>query len=135
MPSWILFNKYECYPNLLKMHKKYRKMRAVVIRYSVKTSVDAGNKMDKACNDLDAYVRTEYSKAVYDIFNPIKPNLLNRRRGGEFLWDEVFDKPFEELTYEQKDYLVGLIEHDFVYELPPEYYETPPKYSPPPKNT
>ena len=121
MPSWILF-KYELYPHLEKMHKKYRKMRLAIVRYSKRNSESAGKKLDQTTVDLEDYARSEYSKAVYDIFAPLKPMLHDSDHNKYATWDEVFDKPFAELNELQKRYLVGLIEHDFTFELPKEYY-------------
>ncbi len=122
MPSWILF-RYDLYPQLEKMHKKYRRMRLALVKCSMSNSESVWEKGNRTYGELNRYAWTEYAEAVYEIFEPLKPRLHNRRRGGDFAWEEVFDKPFAELTDEKRGYLVGLIEHDFVYELPPEYYE------------
>jgi hypothetical protein len=59
---------------------------------------------------------------IYDIFNPLCPILKNADQEVFIEWNKVFDKPFEQMTDKQKRYLVGLVEGDYIYELPLEYY-------------
>lgn len=115
--------KFKKYPELFEMYKVYRKLRLNVTKWSMKESEKAGVKMDQAILDQDTYSRTIFAKAIYDIFNPLKPKLYDTYDKCRVKWDEHFGKKaFEELTDTEKRDLVGLIAKDFNYELPKKYY-------------
>ena len=69
------------------------------------------------------YSRTILAKAIFETLSQEKPlihKLRNKEEGLE--WDEHFNRPFEEMDDKMRDDLVGLLDGDFVYELPEEYY-------------
>ena len=114
---------FKKYPELLELYKVYRNIRLKATGYSMKNSESASKKMMKANAEGDDYGYNIFAKAIYDVFAPIKPKLHKRRgESAYFQWDEVFDKPFEELDINHRKCLVGLIEGKFVYELPLSYY-------------
>ena len=59
---------------------------------------------------------------LFGIFNPLVPTLHNADKDEYVDWNKLFDKTFEELSAKQKKYLVGLIEGDYIYVLPNDYY-------------
>lgn len=115
--------KFEKYPELLEMYEVYRKLELKATGYSMGNSARAGELLEKANQKSSEYGYNILAKAIYDTFASIKPKLHKRRgESAYFQWDEVFDKPFEELDINQRKCLVGLIEGKFVYELPLKYY-------------
>ncbi|MDE5765912.1 MAG: hypothetical protein K2I17_01940 [Clostridia bacterium] len=85
--------------------------------------LDVGDKFDKAVKNQELGART-FAEKVYNIFNPIKPLLYERRK--EFVestWNAVFqNKSFAELDNHQIDFLVGLIDCGYIYVLKKKYY-------------
>lgn len=111
------------YPDLLEMYEVYRKLKLKATGYSMHDSESANRKRIKTNEKNSDYAYTIFAKAIYDTFAPLKPMLHQRRRESLYLrWDEVFNKPFEELDINQRKCLVGLLDGDFVYELPLSYY-------------
>lgn len=113
---------FKNHPELLKLYEKYRKMRMRVVKYSTKNSASAGNKLVNAISQHQEYGRTVLARAVYELFDPIKPLLHNADNDSYVDWDKHFGKKFEELDDDLKDDLVGLIDGDFIYELPLKFY-------------
>ena len=109
---------FKKYPQLKKGYKKYAELDGRASRLSRKDSADYA----KASEALNEYAYGEFALAIYEVFNPVKPLLHNRRKGGYFPWEEIFTQPFADLTLSQKKYLVGLLEGNFVYVLPEEFY-------------
>ena len=69
------------------------------------------------------YSRTILAKAIFETLSQEKPLIHKLRNKEESLeWDEHFNRPFEEMDDKMRDDLVGLLDGDFVYELPEEYY-------------
>lgn len=117
MGKYAEFN-FKNYPKLKQGYKKYNSLYNKMYKLSEKDAPGT----DKAIELLEEYAYGEFALMIYEAFAPVKPMLHNRRQGGDFKWDEVFDKPFAELETTQKKYLVGLIRANFVYVLPDEYY-------------
>mgnify|MGYP001062285336 CR=1 FL=1 len=113
---------YTKYPDLLEKYQAYRKLELKATGYSMKDSKRAGEQLTKANQKSSEYAYSILAKAIYEIFAPIKPVLHKRHTESEYIsWDEVFDKPFDDLDIKQRKYLVGLLDN-FVYELPLSYY-------------
>lgn len=104
-----------------KLKQGYKKYDALVTK-SYKLSRKDADSYEKVSEELREYAYGEFAHMIYDELAPLKPLLKNRRQGGEFSWDEVFGKSFSELDVNQRKCLVGLIEGDFVYILPSEFY-------------
>ena len=107
---------FEKFPQLLESYNKYREL----ISYASKNLEN--KKYEEASKKRDEYGDNIFAKEVWDVFNPIAPELWNADKEKSAKWNEVFDKPFEELSVLQRRFLVGLIRKDYVYELPKEYY-------------
>ena len=114
--------KFELYSSLLPIYKEYMQLRLKATALSRKDSERAGKKYLEAAEKRDAFARDVVAKAVYDIFSPLHPSLLNADKEMTVTWETVFDGEFDQMSNKQKYYLVGLIEGDYVYELPSEYY-------------
>ena len=113
---------FKKYPELLELYEVYRKLELKATGYSMKESKRAGEQLTKANQRSSEYAYSILAKAIYEIFAPIKPVLHKRHTESEYIsWDEVFDKPFDDLDIKQRKYLVGLLDN-FVYELPLSYY-------------
>lgn len=113
---------FQQYPQLLTMYEEYRKIRMRVVKYSMKNSANAGNKLVDSISQHREYGRTVLAKAIYEVFDSIKPLLHNTDENSYVEWDKHFGKNFEELDNDLKDDLVGLLDGDFIYELPSSYY-------------
>ena len=107
-------------PDLLEVYKAYRSLKLEAVALSRKNSSNA--KYENACAKRDNYAQNVLAKLAWDIFNPLAPTLHNADKDEYVDWNKLFDKTFEELSTEQKKYLVGLIEGDYIYELPNKYY-------------
>lgn len=114
---------FDKFPELLKVYEKYRILELDATKYCLKNTASYQKKYEKASKVRDTYANTVLAKAIYNCFNEIKPT-LRKRRGEEafYKWEEIFDKPFENLNENQLKCLVGLIYRKFVYELPQQYY-------------
>lgn len=108
--------KFENYPGLL---EKYETFKAWYFK-KYETFENEEDK-NKAVEELNKSFEA-IAEAVYNIFNEIKPTLTLKKKGEEFKWEEVIDKPFNELTPTQKLILVRLLDKLYKYVLPKEYY-------------
>ena len=114
---------FEKYPELLEKYEVYMQMRMKVVKSSMGNSKAAGKKLDDAIKERRQYSRTILAKAIFETLSEEKPPIHKLRNKEEcFEWDERFNKPFEEMDDKMRDDLVGLLDGDFVYELPEEYY-------------
>ncbi len=112
--------KFDKVPELLEIYKEYRELQLKATSLSRK---DVKNdKYEKAAEVRDTYGQNVVAKEIWNIFNPISPTLYNADKDEYIDWEKLFDKNFEQLSVKQKRYLIGLIEGDYVYELPKEYY-------------
>jgi len=60
--------------------------------------------------------------AIFVIFNEKKPDLIIKKTGEKLKWEDVINKPFEELSYMEKQILVRLLDRLYKYVLPDDYY-------------
>lgn len=114
--------KFELFPDLLPVYKEYRKLRLKATSLSRKDFAKAAKKYEEAALKRDNYACNVLSKMIYDIFNPLCPTLKNADQEVFVKWNDIFNCSFEQMTVKQKRYLVGLVEGDYIYELPLEYY-------------
>ena len=70
----------------------------------------------------DDYGRNVLAKEIWDIFSPKTPTLYNADTEEYIDWEKLFNTNFDQLSEKQKDFLVGLIEGNYIYELPKKYY-------------
>ena len=108
-------------PQLLEIYGEYKKHKNSASSSANKESSKKGE-YEKASKKRDDFGRNTFAKAIWEIFNPIAPTLYNSDKEENVSWNEVFSETFEELSTRQKDFLVGLIERNYIYELPKEYY-------------
>lgn len=115
---------FKKYPELLELFKKHEKLSSNVIKFSMKNSDGAGDKLLKALEEKNIFARTIFAKAIYEAFNSQKPLLHNMDDDTYEKWDKHFGGvDFESLNNDLRDDLVGLIERNFIYELPSKYYK------------
>ena len=114
---------FKQYPDLLEMYEKYKQLELKATKYSMKNSKLAGRQLEKANQESSEYAFTILAKKVFDIFSDLKPMLHKRRGESAYLqWDEVFGESFDRFNLNQRKCLVGLLDGNFVYELPLSYY-------------
>ena len=107
-------------PELLESYKRYRtfKLKATSLsRKDVKSEV-----YEEAAKMRDDYGRNVLAKEIWDIFSPKTPTLYNADTEEYIDWEKLFNTNFDQLSEKQKDFLVGLIEGNYIYELPKKYY-------------
>lgn len=116
---------FKKYPELFFDYIQYLKLRRKSYKFSVMDGdgLDVGDKFDKAVNSEESG-RRAFAEKVYNIFDPIKPLLYERRKEMvECTWDDVFqNKSFAELDKYQIYFLVGLIDCSYIYVLKKKYY-------------
>ena len=107
-------------PELLESYKQYRtfKLKATSLsRKDVKSEV-----YEEAAKMRDDYGRNVLAKEIWDIFSSKTPTLYNADTEEYIDWEKLFNTNFDQLSEKQKDFLVGLIEGNYIYELPKKYY-------------
>ncbi|MDR1094073.1 MAG: hypothetical protein LBL66_07995 [Clostridiales bacterium] len=125
--------KFDGYPLLKKCHIEYDKLtdlcyeledyvesleEEMTVEEKKRISSDTKKRMD----ERDRFGHEVVAKEVYATFNKVKP-VLRKTTGGSLAWDDRFGRPFEELTYADIGVLIGLIEEETIYRLPPQYYD------------
>ena len=107
-------------PSLLDVYKKFREISKTASSLGEKTA--SKEKYENACRERDSFGDNVLAKEVWNFFNPISPTLYNADKEENEKWNKVFDKPFQDLSTVQRRFLVGLIERNYIYELPNKYY-------------
>lgn len=113
--------KFDNYPELLKEYKKLASLRNKLLTVSMSKNGDT----TKPYANVNDYIANNISKTVFDLFNG-KIKYIYHENDGKVEWSSVFSDKYEDLDFAQKKYLTGLIDGDFVYRLPQEYYEFDP---------
>ena len=108
--------KFNKYPGLLEKYEAFK-----VWYFKKYETYDNEEEKNKALEELNKAFES-VSEAVYNTFNEVKPTLILKKTGMQFKWDEVIDKPYNELTSTQKLILVRLLDKLYKYVLPKEYY-------------
>ncbi len=108
--------KFGDYPELLKPYKHLELLNKKLTKLSMKHNGDT-TKVYKQINDYT----NEFSQKIFDVFNG-KVKIVYHETMGPVNWDEVFGTNFNVLDINQRKCLVGLLEGNFVYRLPPEFY-------------
>lgn len=114
--------KFERFPHILPLFKEYMDLKRKATALSMKDSARAGKKYEEAAKKRDEYGKNVLAKVIYDTFNPISPILTNSDDEIQVDWKKIFNEPFDQMSDYQKKYLVGLIERNYIYELPVDYY-------------
>ena len=116
---------FEKYPQLFFEYLNYSNAVSKVYKFSVMDGdgLDVANKFENADKEKESKENV-FAKTIYEIFNPLKPTLENADKDFEKEnWDDIFkNKNFNELNNKEKSILIGLIECNYIYVLPKEYY-------------
>lgn len=119
--------KFDKYPEIKKAHeisndfdmKSYKREFA----YEKSDSDKARAKWAKSIRNEEAFNEQVYANIVFDIFSKIKPNLTIVKTGKKVSWNECYGDIFENLNRDQRKTLFMLIEDEYPYRLPDEYYD------------
>lgn len=119
---------FDLFPEILKAHKKSRQLSKKINAAEIKNVNRGGdpNKDSKWQSVLDEGLKFDsetYPQIIYNVFSPIKPDLTIKKTGEIIKWDSLFfNKPFDELSNDQKTILYLMVEAERPYLLPQEYY-------------
>ncbi len=116
--------KFKDYPNLLECHNEYE--RLVDLAYEAEESFDNGvgtkEEWSKALDEVDAYGKGTYAEEVYKTFIGKKLVLMDRKTKDKKAFDEMFACDIKDLNSTQRKCLTNIVENDWGYKLPAEYY-------------
>jgi hypothetical protein len=109
------FNKY---PKLLEMYIELDELRT---KYG--KAVTAGKGTIEMYNEVKkAEASPEMAIHIFKLFNGVVKYVQHETKG-KMKWSDVFGNDISALTKEQMEDLIGLIDGNFIYRLPTEYYE------------
>jgi len=116
---------FDMYPQLLAHHKK--SIDLIERSYELSELLEKGeclreNVMEANQEVLD-YNRNVYAKAIHDEFFNKQILLRDRKTKKKAKFDDVFPSPFEQLTEIQRSSLYGVIESNWGWFLPAEFYQ------------
>lgn len=118
--------KFEEYPEIKKAHELYNKFSKKMYKEEIKTLTKNGDEhykdWDKAITNALEFKTFVYSKIVFVAFSKLKPMLVCDKSGEKVSWDVVFGQNFDILIDGQKKQIAMLVENEFPYRLPDEYY-------------
>jgi len=108
--------KFDNYPELLEKYNTFKLWNAKKYNNfkNINDKTHVLNEIDKSFEIL--------ALAVFNTFNAIKPELIIKKTGEKAKWEDVINKPFEELSHIEKLLLVRLLDRLYKYVLPNEYY-------------
>ena len=119
--------KYDDYPEIKKAHKmcvKFnKKMYNAEFRAEKKGTTKASEEWDQSINNALEFKTFIYSKVVFEEFAPICPELTMVKDGKKYAWNSVFGQDFDALDPTHKKVVAMLVEDEFPYRLPDEYYD------------
>ena len=117
--------RYSEFPEIERCHDKGNKM--VDRLYDLEDDLDSGKirleDWREESKKVDSYYRNVYAKAIYDEFYGKGIVIQERETKKEVPFDEAFNGKFEDLSLDQRNRLIGIIEVDGKYKLPAEYYD------------
>ena len=67
--------------------------------------------------EIDRYVESEYSKAVYEYYTSQNPMLIEESTGRDIPWSRVFDEEYERMSGTIRHSLVGIVSGEGRYRL------------------
>lgn len=107
--------KFEQYPELLEKYTAFKYWNSKkYIKTESEEKIKIKTELEKSFDEL--------ALNVYDIFNEIKPELIEKKTGEKCKWEDVIYKPFGNLDYREKLILVRLLDRLYKYVLPDKYY-------------
>lgn len=119
--------KYNDYPEIKKAHKICenfsKKMYAAEFKAEAKGTAKANEKWGQSIKNGLEFKTYVYSKIVFNIFAPLRPELTMVKDGKKYAWDSVFGQDFDALDPTHKKVVAMLVEDEFPYRLPDEYYD------------
>ena len=68
------------------------------------------NKYDKVVEELNKLEEGEYSKAIFDVLNEEKPDLIRNRTGEVISWDDAWGGTYDNISKSLRHSLVALLE-------------------------
>ncbi len=119
--------KYDDYPEIKKAHKICenfsKKMYAAEFKAEAKGTAKANEEWGQSIKNGLEFKTYVYSKIVFNIFAPIRPELTMVTDGKKYAWDSVFGQSFSLLNDSQKKRVAMMVEEERPYRLPDEYYD------------
>lgn len=109
--------KFDKYPDLLEKYNAFKLWNS-----KKHTTFENPDEKKHTLDELEKALDS-LALAVFNTFNEKKPQLVVKSTGEKVEWDEVINKPFEELSYMEKLILVRLLDRLYKYVLPKEYYD------------
>ena len=124
--------KFDDYPEIKKAHEINEnfsmKMYAAEIKSYKKADASDDENWGKSIKNGLEFKTFVYSKIVFDVFAPLRPQLTMVHEGKKYEWDSVFGQDYNALSDAQKKYLSMMVENERPYRLPDEYYDERDKY-------
>lgn len=116
---------FEKYPNLLKCHNEYERLSDLAYDAEAAYEDGAGTKeaWGKALDEVDAYCNGAYAVEVYKTFIGKNLVLMDRKTKDKKPFDEMFSCDVKDLNLKQRKCLTNIVENDWGYKLPAEYYD------------
>lgn len=108
--------RFEDYPELLEKYTSFKHFN--LKKYNKFKNEEEKN---KALNEIDKAFES-LALSIFNTFNEEKPELILKKTGEKKKWEDVINKPFEELSYTEKLILVRLLDRLYKYVLPNSYY-------------
>ncbi len=109
------------YPEILDKYKRYTRLYNKFFNACEKNA----DNIEECEARMDEYMCNELAKTIYNTIGKEKPSVLvhfGKEKGLAKKWDEVFPKNFDNLDKEQRMCLCGLVDGNYNYILPKEYY-------------
>lgn len=108
--------KFNKYPELLEKYNQFKIWNSKKFK-----SYENMNDKKLMSKEIDESFES-LACAIFNIFNKIKPDLIIKKTGEKIKWQDIINKPFEELSYKEKLILVRLLDRLYKYVLPDNYY-------------
>lgn len=108
--------KFEKYPELLEKYNKFK-----LLNFRKYTEFDYAEDKKQALEEIGLAFE-DFAQSVFSVFNEIKPDLIVKKTLKRVKWDDVINKPYQQLSYKQKQILIRLLDRLYLYLLPAEYY-------------
>ena len=81
------------------------------------SKIEPGSKAEKLAEEIDQFIESDYSEAVFDYYRIKKPQLIRISTGEEYSWDQAFGTSYADISPSLKHSLVGLVEGGGRYKL------------------
>lgn len=116
--------KFEDYPEILNYHNKYNQL--VNKAYEIESLYDNQkcSKEDyfKSLDYCNHFYENDYARIVYESFYGKNLKIKRWKSKKIYSFDELFSKPFDELTDVDKNNMMSIVELKYGWKLPSEYY-------------